>query len=67
MLRLIKPRLKYKKSFIAGQKEYGHAKKNLYFENLDIIKDFPGFLKKIRDYEKGKNLPKNMYQLLTIG
>ncbi len=54
MLRLVKQTNKYKESFIAGMKEFceKESKKDLTPDN------FAAFAAKMRDYEKGRNLPK---------
>ena len=57
MIRLVKPTAKYKKSFISAIKEFHREEK----KDTDIKKlerDFAGFIKKMRDFERGRNLPK---------
>jgi predicted acetyltransferase len=59
MLRLIKPTARFKKAFIAGDKEFPSSKQpqpGHYFERQSMT--FDEFIKKARDYEKGKSLPK---------
>lgn len=58
MIKLIKPTFKYKKSFIAGRKEFQSEEKTPYENIVRLQKDFGGFLTQMRDREQGKNLPK---------
>ena len=64
MLRLVKPSVKYKESFIKdffpfmgkSRVKYENLKKN--FPGNAVKKNFPKFLKYIKEQEKGLNLPK---------
>lgn len=58
MLRLVKPSLKYKQSFIAGQKEFQREGRITQAQLASLLKDFSLYLKKAHDYERGLNLPK---------
>ncbi len=58
MIRLIKPSKKYKKSFIDGRKELQREEKTKKENIRKLEKDFSGFVKQMRGYEKGRNLPK---------
>lgn len=61
MLKLVRPSSKYKKSFIAATKEFEReegkgASRGSGTENAS--RNFNVFTDKMRDYEKGRNLPK---------
>ncbi len=58
MLRLIKPTAKYKKSFIEAMKEFHREEIKNDTDIKKLENNFVEFVKKMRDYEKGKNLPK---------
>lgn len=58
MLRLIKPSKKYKKSFVEGRKEFQREEKTKKENIRKLQQDFAGFVRQMRDYEYGRNLPK---------
>lgn len=62
MIKFVKPSLKYQKTFLAGVREIQKVDKDLHMDLqlLDLAtvkKDFKLYLKKIREREKGINLP----------
>ncbi|MFA6322330.1 MAG: GNAT family N-acetyltransferase [Candidatus Buchananbacteria bacterium] len=62
MIKFVKPTIKYQKTFLAGVKEIQKVDKELHMDLqlLDLVavkKDFKSYLKKIREREKGINLP----------
>ena len=71
MIRLVKPTIKYKQSFINGIKEFQREEKTSKENIKKLEQDFSGFVKQMRNYEKGKNLPKrrvaSTYLWLTDG
>lgn len=56
MIRLVKPAAKYKKSFLKGTKEFHREGRKKYRDAKNF--DYDAFVKKMRDYEKGRNMPK---------
>lgn len=59
MLRLVLPSVRYKKTYLAAHKEFGLKNRHAgHADYSDIYSDFPLFVKKLRDMEKGKGLPK---------
>jgi len=57
-LKLIKPSHKYINSYIATEIEFRKVDDNKKVNPQKLRKEFPKFLKKLRDYEQGINLPK---------
>ena len=58
MIRLVKPTAKYKKSFTTAMKEFHREDRKNDTDIKKLEQDFAGFVKKMRNYEKGRNLPK---------
>jgi predicted acetyltransferase len=58
MPKLVKPSEKYKKSYLAALKEFERDKNNLEYKYEDIAKDFRSFIKKLKQREKGVDLPR---------
>ena len=58
MFRLIKPTTTYKRSFIAAIKEFQREERKKDQDIKKLQENFSEFLTKMRNYEKGKNLPK---------
>ena len=57
MIRLVKPSIKYRASFLEAQKEFEkEGRGEEAFKKLN--NDFPAFIKMLRNQEKGKDLPK---------
>lgn len=58
MLSLVKPSVKYKRSFVAAEKEFQKEDGRKDSEIKKLENNFASFIKKMRDYERGRNLPK---------
>ena len=56
MFRLVKPTTKYKKGFLKGTREFHREGRKKYRDAKNF--DYDVFVKKMRDYEKGRNMPK---------
>ena len=56
-IKLVKPSLKYKASFIEAVKEFEAEGKSIYMHGEKPNDDFNKVLEKTRNYEIGKNLP----------
>jgi len=63
-MQLINPSDKYSKSYISYIKELGNEERYPFTLDLDF-KDFPSYLKQLRDFSDGKNLPKHAVQNTT--
>lgn len=64
MIALVKPSARYKESFLKAEKEYQKEGWHKDLNLSQIRKDFPEFIKKFRNYEKGHNLPKDNSSLI---
>jgi len=58
MIKLIRPFIKYRQSFLEAVREYHREGRNKDIESRQSPKQFAEFVKKLRDQEKGINLPK---------
>ncbi|MFA6410863.1 MAG: GNAT family N-acetyltransferase [Candidatus Buchananbacteria bacterium] len=58
MVKLVKPNLKYQKSFIEAAKEFQAENRYGDLNIFELKKDFFSFIKKLNDSAKGINLPK---------
>ncbi len=56
-MKLVKPSIEYKKSFIEAGKEYQAKGENIYLRGTKPDKDFNKLLLKIKEREQGINLP----------
>lgn len=60
MIRLIRPSIKYKRSYLEALKEFHNEGRNQDQNYEKISSDFSGFLKNFQDQVNGKNLSKGM-------
>ena len=58
MIRLIKPSIAYKESFLEAVKEFHKEKRNQDIESEQSPKQFAEFVRKLKNQEKGIGLPK---------
>ena len=58
MIKLVKPSIKYKKSYLLSLKEFQKEGRNLDLDYKKLSNDFDTFVQGLLDQEKGVNLPK---------
>lgn len=58
MLKLVKPAIKYKKSYLAALKEFQKEGRNLNINYNDVKNNFKVFTNKLKNRARGEDLPK---------
>ncbi len=66
MVRLIKPSAKYKETYLLAERELQKEGRHKEFKLDELRKNFSKFIRKLKDDEKGKKLPKGYVPVSTF-
>ena len=58
MIKLVRPTIKYRRSFLVAVKEFQKEGRYKGIESKQLPKRFAGFVRKLKDYARGIDLPK---------